>query len=221
MIRYLFILLLSIVSCSDKKSVITLYGDSTIVGYESNFLSAKISEETGFTVQRKGMSGQSFSGKLSGDSLLSNLTQSHPDVVIIHSVNDSRSSSSIKDMISGIDKICKKIISENSAVKIFICSPYKYGGVSGQLIDIRSDRKNTLGLTTENYANAIHEYCRVNNFYFIDLFNKCKFDSEIESSERKIYTLDGVHLNQKGNELVASEIIKSLNFKSEKKASIF
>lgn len=211
--KFLFLILVVLLSCNyhNKKNNITLYGDSTIVGSESEVLSRFISDATASKVERRGMSGQSFGGKLSSDSLIYDLENSSPDIVVLHSVNDPRSSNSVNDMIEGIDKICKNLKSKNRDVKIFICSPYKYGGVSGTAWqNVRSDRQNNLGLLTENYAKAIEKYCFLKNYSFINLYNKCNFDSEIETC-KKVYTVDGVHLSRKGNKIISSIISDAVN----------
>jgi isoamyl acetate esterase len=137
----------------------------------------------------------------------------NPDVVIIYvGVNDvwhKRSYGTGTDA-DKFEKFYNALITKLKArnIKIALCTPAAIGE--------RTDFSNELDGDLNNYSNIIRGLASKNNVPLIDLrnafleYNK-KFNTE--NKESGILTSDRVHLNEKGNQLVAEEmwkVIKSL-----------
>lgn len=137
----------------------------------------------------------------------------NPDVVIIYvGVNDvwhKRSYGTGTDA-DKFEKFYNALITKLKArnIKIALCTPAAIGE--------RTDFSNELDGDLNNYSNIIRSLASKNSIPLIDLrnafleYNK-KFNAE--NKESGILTSDRVHLNEKGNQLVAEEmwkVIKSL-----------
>lgn len=137
----------------------------------------------------------------------------NPDVVIIYiGVNDvwhKRSYGTGTDA-DKFEKFYSALIAKLKSrnIRVALCTPAAIGE--------RTDFSNELDGDLNNYSNIIRNLASKNNLPVIDLrnafldYNK-KFNTE--NKESGILTSDRVHLNEKGNQLVAEEmwkVIKSL-----------
>lgn len=101
--------------------------------------------------------------------------------------------------------IIKKLQAKN--IKVLLCTPAAIGE--------KTDFTNSLNLDTDldKYAGIIRNVAKNNNCQLIDL-RKSFLDFNIANNksnkESGILTTDGVHLNDRGNELVAEEMMKAL-----------
>jgi len=102
--------------------------------------------------------------------------------------------------------VIKKLKDKNC--KVALCTPAAIGE--------RTDFSNELDGDLNNYAKVIRNLAKNNNLPLIDL-RKAFLDYNLrenkENKESGILTTDRVHLNEKGNQLVADEmwkVIKSL-----------
>ena len=101
--------------------------------------------------------------------------------------------------------IIKKLQAKN--IKVLLCTPAAIGE--------KTDFTNSLNLDTDldKYAGIIRNVAKNNNCQLIDL-RKSFLDFNIANNksnkESGILTTDGVHLNDRGNELVAEEMVKAL-----------
>jgi isoamyl acetate esterase len=132
----------------------------------------------------------------------------NPDVVIIYvGVNDvwhKRSYGTGTDP-DKFEKFYSALISKLKAknIKIALCTPAAIGE--------RTDFSNELDGDLNSYSNIIRGLATKNNLPLIDLrsafleYNK-KFNTE--NKESGILTSDRVHLNEKGNQIVAEEMWK-------------
>lgn len=137
----------------------------------------------------------------------------NPDVVIIYvGVNDvwhKRSYGTGTDA-DKFEKFYSALITKLKArnIKIALCTPAAIGE--------RTDFSNELDGDLNNYSNIIRSLASRNNVPLIDLRNaflEYNKKNNAENKESGILTSDRVHLNEKGNQLVAEEmwkIIKSL-----------
>ena len=134
----------------------------------------------------------------------------HPDVVIIYvGVNDvwhkrSYGTGTDPDKFERFyTAIIKKLQATNC--KIALCTPAAIGE--------RTDFSNELDGDLNLYSNMIRNLAKANNLPLIDLrkaFLDYNLKANTENKESGILTTDRVHLNEKGNELVASEMWKVL-----------
>ena len=133
-----------------------------------------------------------------------------PDVVVIYvGVNDvwhkkSYGTGTDADKFEKFyNALIKKIQAQN--VKIILCTPAAIGE--------RTDFSNELDGDLNNYSNIIRNIAKKNGLPLVDLrkafldYNK---QNNPENKEAGILTTDRVHLNEKGNQLVAEEIWKTI-----------
>jgi lysophospholipase L1-like esterase len=134
----------------------------------------------------------------------------NPDVVIIYiGVNDvwhkrSYGTGTDADKFERFyTALIKKLQEKN--IKIALCTPAAIGE--------KTDYSNELDGDLNRYSNIIRTLAKNNNLPLIDLrqafldYNK-KFNTE--NKESGILTTDRVHLNEKGNQLVAEEMWKAI-----------
>lgn len=133
-----------------------------------------------------------------------------PDVVIIYvGVNDvwhkrSYGTGTDADKFENFyTALIKKLQAKN--IKVVLCTPAAIGE--------RTDFSNELDGDLNNYSNIIRSLAQKNNLPLIDLrkafldYNK-QFNTD--NKESGILTTDRVHLNEKGNQLVAEQMWKTI-----------
>lgn len=99
--------------------------------------------------------------------------------------------------------IIKKFQAKN--IKVFLCTPAAIGE--------KTDFSNELDGDLNKYSGIIRDIARKNNCGLIDLrktFLSYNLARNPDNKEKGILTNDGVHLNEKGNQLVAEEMMKAL-----------
>lgn len=133
-----------------------------------------------------------------------------PDVVIIYiGVNDvwhKRTYGTGTDL-DKFEKFYNALIKKMQAqnIKLIMCTP--------AVIGERTDFSNELDGDLNNYSNVIRKIAATNGLPLVDLrkafldYNK---QNNPENKESGILTSDRVHLNDKGNQLVADEIWKAI-----------
>lgn len=99
--------------------------------------------------------------------------------------------------------IIKKLQAKN--IKVILCTP----ATIGEKTDFSNEQDGDLN----KYANIVRAVAAKNNCPLIDLrktFLAYNLANNPENREKGILTADGVHLNEKGNSLVADEMLKML-----------
>ena len=99
--------------------------------------------------------------------------------------------------------LIKKCQAKN--IKVLICTPAAIGE--------KTDFSNELDGDLNKYSGIIRDIARKNNCELIDLrkaFLAYNLSNNPENKSKDILTTDGVHLNKKGNEFVAGEMMKAL-----------
>lgn len=143
----------------------------------------------------------------------SDVLMKNPDIVIIYiGVNDvwhkvSSGTGTDADKFENFyNAIIKKLNEKN--IKIILCTPAAIGE--------KTDFSNQQDGDMNQYSNIIRHIAKANNLPLIDLrkaFLDYNLKNNPENRDRGILTVDRVHLNAKGNQLVADEMwraIKSL-----------
>lgn len=134
----------------------------------------------------------------------------HPDVVVIFvGVNDVWHKSSFGTGTDydkfGIfyDAVVKKIQAQGA--KVIVVTPAAIGE--------RHDYSNSQDGDLNIYSNWIRKYAAENALGLVDLrkiFHEYSLAHNPENNEKGILTTDRVHLNEKGNQLVADEMWKAI-----------
>ncbi|MEO6404553.1 MAG: GDSL-type esterase/lipase family protein [Ferruginibacter sp.] len=91
-------------------------------------------------------------------------------------------------------------------IKVIICTP--------AVIGERTDVSNVLDGELNKYCNIIREIAAVHKMPLVDLrkiFTAYDLANNPENKEKGILTTDGVHLNERGNQLVADEMWKLIS----------
>jgi lysophospholipase L1-like esterase len=99
--------------------------------------------------------------------------------------------------------LIKKLQAKN--IKVLICTPAAIGE--------RTDFSNELDGDLNKYSNIIRQIAKNNNVGLIDLrkaFLDYNLANNPDNKDRNILTTDGVHLNEKGNQFVAEQMMKGL-----------
>ncbi|WP_276372409.1 GDSL-type esterase/lipase family protein [Chryseolinea sp. H1M3-3] len=138
----------------------------------------------------------------------SDVLSKSPDIVVIYvGVNDvwhkrSHGTGTDADKFEKFySALIKKFQEKN--IKVALCTPAAIGE--------KTDYSNELDGDLNRYSNIIRGLAKSNNIPLIDLrqafldYNK-KFNAE--NKESGVLTTDRVHLNEKGNQLVAEEVWK-------------
>ena len=213
-----FVTLLTSFMVSQKKKVI-FFGDSiTEAGVEPGGYIRKIGEHA---VSEKVSDKYDFIGAGIGGNKVYDLylrmdedvLAKNPDIVIVYiGVNDVWHK---KSYGTGTDAdkfekfyaaLIRKLQTRNC--KLALCTP----AVIGERTDFTNELDGDLNL----YSNIIRKLAKANNLALIDLRNAfLEYNKRVntDNKEAGILTTDRVHLNEKGNQLVADEmwkVIKSL-----------
>ena len=100
--------------------------------------------------------------------------------------------------------LIKKIQAKNC--KVVVCTPAAIGE--------KTDFTNELDGDLNKYSSIIRSIAQRNNCRLVDLrksFLDYNLANNPENKSKEILTTDGVHLNAKGNQLVAEEMLKALS----------
>jgi lysophospholipase L1-like esterase len=217
--RYIIAGLLFMFSSSmvDPKPLrIIFFGDSiTEAGAKSGGFITKM----GDALSQKGVSGQyellgaGVGGNKVYDLYLrmdEDVMAKNPDVVVIWiGVNDvwHKQLSATGTDPDKFEKFYTAIIQKLKAknIKIFLCTP----AAIGERIDFTNQQDGDLN----RYSQIIRNLAKNNNCGLIDLreiFHTYELKNNPENKEMGILTVDRVHLNEQGNQLVADKMLESL-----------
>ncbi len=131
-----------------------------------------------------------------------------PDVVVIYiGVNDvwHKSTSGTGTDADKFEKFYQAIIKKlkDRNIKVILCTPATIGE--------RTDFSNSQDGDLNAYSKIIRGLAQKNNLPLVDLrkiFLDYNLKNNPENKPKGILTTDGVHLNEKGNQLVAEEMWK-------------
>jgi len=211
----LFFLFFSYCNTRDKVKKIMFFGDSiTNFGSKKNGYITII--DSLIQIDGKKNQFQTMSSGVNGDKITDlylryeeDVLSKHPDYVVIFiGINDIYK----KDFGAGTDSktfakffsaLTKKL--EEASCKLIICSP------TGILENMDSSNKYNRELN--DYADWFKSYCFSHNTPLIntrEAFINYEKTYNKENKKYGILTSDGIHLTDKGNKLVATEIWKEL-----------
>jgi lysophospholipase L1-like esterase len=215
-VSLLVILLLTAFNMRQDKQKIVFFGDSiTQAGVNPGGYISRMAE----TLRQKGLAdkyelvGKGIGGNKVYDLYLrmeEDVLAQSPDIVVIWvGVNDvwhkrSYGTGTDPDKFEKFyTAIIKKLHAKN--IRVYICTP--------AVIGEKTDFSNELDGDLNEYASIIRKVAKANNCGLIDL-RKSFLDFNLENNKENkasgILTTDRVHLNEKGNSLVAEEMQKAL-----------
>lgn len=210
------ILIFSFSFAPQKKSKIIFFGDSiTELGVKPGGYVTRI--DSMCKLEGKGDQYDFVGAGISGNKvydlylrLEDDVLSKNPDVVVIYvGVNDVWHKT-LLGTGTDADKfekfylaILKKLKEKN--IKAIVCTP----AVVGE----KTDFSNPLDGDLNRYSNIIRDMAKKNNLPLVDLRQKfleyCKINNP-KNEEKNILTYDKVHLNAKGNQLVADAMWKAI-----------
>jgi len=216
--KYLFIILTALTITAfmpkQKKQRIVFFGDSiTQAGANSGGYIMRIDS----MCNKEGLkeSYEFFGAGISGNKVYDlylrmedDVLAKNPDKVFIYiGVNDvwHKSTSGTGTDLDKFEKfyaaIIKKLLDKN--IKVVLCTPATIGE--------KNDYSNQQDGDLNEYSKTIRRLATKNNLSLIDLrklFVDYNVANNPENKTKGILTTDGVHLNAKGNQLVADEMWK-------------
>lgn len=192
-----------------KPKRIVFFGDSiTQQGVSKNgyvTLIKKALDSTQYEVIGAGIGGNKVYDlylRLDDDVLSKN-----PDLVVIYiGINDvwhkatSHTGTDYDKYLKFYQALIKKIQAAGS--NVVLCTP--------TVIGEKKDGENELDAELTKYANGIRDLANKNNLPLCDLrktFTDYEAANNTENKEKGVLTVDRVHLNEKGNKLVANQLL--------------
>ncbi len=217
--RSLLLLTLVIFTVSmafQKKTRIILFGDSiTQMGVNSGGYITKMKEtlEKNNLAAQYELIGAGIGGNKVYDLYLrmdEDVLAKNPDVVVIYiGVNDvwHKTTSGTGTDLQKFERFYQAIINKLQAkgIQVVLATP----AVIGERTDFTNQQDGDLNL----YANTIRNLAKTNNCKLVDLrkaFLDFNLKNNPDNKESGILTTDRVHLNDKGNALVAEKMLEVL-----------
>jgi lysophospholipase L1-like esterase len=213
-LAFLILLTMSFQTATKKKVI--FFGDSiTQAGVTANGYITKVGE----MAAKDKKSGQfEFIGAGIGGNKVYDLylrvdedvLAKNPDIVVIYiGVNDvwHKASSGTGTDYDKFEKFYYALLKKFQArnIKVVVATP--------AVIGERNDNTNQMDGDLNRYSNLIRSIAEKNSLPLVDLrkvFLEYSKDNNPENKEQGILTNDRVHLNDKGNELVAAEMWKAI-----------
>lgn len=112
------------------------------------------------------------------------------------------------EIANNIIKICDLIRQNRPSTEIYIESIYPVNrNTENDLVDIRmvSSRKNS---EIEKINQKVKEQAEEKNYHYLDIYSKL---IDEENNLKLEYTVDGLHISDKGYEVITQEIKKTMN----------
>jgi lysophospholipase L1-like esterase len=202
---------------SDKKKKIVFFGDSITQAAVNKGGYIDVLQNM---LQQKGvdqqfeLNGAGISGNKVYDLYLrmeTDVLDKKPDVVVIWiGVNDvwhkssSGTGTDFDKFGKFYDAVVKKI--QKQGAKVIIVTPAAIGE--------KNDYSNPQDGDLNSYSNWMRKYAATNQLGLVDLrkiFHEYSIANNPNNDAKGILTTDGVHLNEKGNALVAEEMWKAIS----------
>jgi isoamyl acetate esterase len=215
-ILFLFPVIVCMAFVNQKKSKVIFFGDSiTQAGVQQGGYIVRV--DSMCKVEGKNEDYEFIGAGIGGNKVYDlylrmedDVLTKNPDIVIIYiGVNDvwHKSSSGTGTDADKFEKFYQAIINKLKAkgIKIALCTPAAIGE--------KTDFSNPQDGDINHYSNIIRNIAFKNNLPLVDLrksFLEYNLKNNPENKDRGILTTDRVHLNAKGNQLVADEMWKAV-----------
>lgn len=210
---------------SGKK--ITCLGDSITSGGNSginNKIIGKytdyLSELTGAEISNAGYSGSHVAKQTGSTYSFADRASAVRDqdvVLIFGGINDfcfnsplgDASSTDVTTFYGALKSAIDTVLSNNAEAQLLLVTPYKTKQYGGTYSADGSLRKNDVGVTEEQYVNAIKEVGSYYSIPVLDLYNSGNFNAFGKQSD--LLTVDGLHPSDKGAQRLAQTIAHAIN----------
>ena len=213
---FILLILMSASRVNQKRKKIIFFGDSITQagvnpgGYidDLNKMLVAQKEEGSYELIGAGIGGNKiYDLYLRMDS---DVVMKRPNIVVIYvGVNDvwHKQSAGTGTDADKFEKFYKAIIAklQKDDIKVVLCTP--------AVIGEKTDFTNQLDGDLNKYSNIIRALAKANNLPLVDLrkaFLEYNLQHNPDNKEKEILTVDRVHLNAAGNQLVADEMWKVL-----------
>jgi len=213
------VLLISCAFTAQKKTKVIFFGDSiTELGVKKEkYVGYIVKMDSMLKAEKKDDQYELIGSGISGNKvydlylrLEEDVLVKNPDVVVIYiGVNDVWHKTLLGTGTDAdkFEKFYQAIINKLSAkgIKAILCTP----AVVGE----KTDMSNQLDGDLNRYSNIIRDLAKKNNLPLVDLRKKFLDylkDNNPRNEEKNILTYDRVHMNDKGNQVIADQMWKEI-----------
>lgn len=211
------VLLISCAFSVQKKTKIIFLGDSiTELGVKNDkYRGYIVRMDSMLKTEKKDDEYELIGSGISGNKvydlylrLEEDVLEKNPDVVVIYvGVNDVWHKTLLGTGTDAdkFEKFYQAIINKlkTKGIRVIVCTP--------AVIGEKTDMSNPLDGDLNRYSNIIRDLAKKNNLTVIDLRKKFLDylkDNNPKNEEKNILTYDRVHMNEKGNQLIADQMWK-------------
>lgn len=120
-------------------------------------------------------------------------------IFLLIGTNDLRDGKVQEAVVQNVEKIIEEIQTNRKQAEIFVESLYPVNGSVSSAVGVRSNE------AIQNINAQLEKYCKKKNLTYIDMYSKLQDE---QGNLQTQYTVDGLHLNDEGYQIVAGVLQK-------------
>ena len=120
-------------------------------------------------------------------------------IFLLIGTNDLRDGKAQEAVVQNVEKIIEEIQTNRKQAEIFVESLYPVNGSVSSAGGVRSNE------AIQNINAQLEKYCKKKNLTYIDMYSKLQDE---QGNLQTQYTVDGLHLNDEGYQIVAGVLQK-------------
>lgn len=120
-------------------------------------------------------------------------------IFLLIGTNDLRDGKAQEAVVQNVEKIIEEIQTNRKQAEIFVESLYSVNGSVSSAVGVRSNE------AIQNINAQLEKYCKKKNLTYIDMYSKLQDE---QGNLQTQYTVDGLHLNDEGYQIVAGVLQK-------------
>ena len=120
-------------------------------------------------------------------------------IFLLIGTNDLRDGKAQEAVVQNVEKIIEEIQTNRKQAEIFVESLYPVNGSVSSAVGVRSNE------AIQNINAQLEKYCKKKNLTYIDMYSKLQDE---QGNLQTQYTVDGLHLNDEGYQIVAGVLQK-------------